>query len=81
MAEDALITKQLSGMNVDNVLDLLTSSFDDDFLDTLVEALRKHLKEDEPKAPVIGVVATRTTPLANEFAPAAAAGAGFQRKV
>jgi hypothetical protein len=50
----ALIPKQLKGMGVDDVLRLLTATFDLHYLDTLSEALQKHLKEEteeEPKAP------------------------------
>jgi hypothetical protein len=47
----ALIPKQLKGMGVDDVLSLLTRTFDLDYLDTLSEALQKHLKEEETKAP------------------------------
>jgi hypothetical protein len=47
----ALIPKQLKGMGVDDVLSLLTRTFDLDYLDTLAEALQKHLKEEETKAP------------------------------
>jgi Protein of unknown function (DUF3102) len=46
----ALIPKQLKHMDVNQVLNLLTHTFDDDYLDTLMEALRKHLKDEEPKA-------------------------------
>jgi Protein of unknown function (DUF3102) len=60
----ALIPKQLRRMDVDDVLRLLTSTFDDDYLDTLMEALRKHLKEEAPPtrpavAPIAGVAVER----------------------
>jgi hypothetical protein len=45
----ALIPKQLRGMGVDDVLRLLTATFDVDYLDTLSEALQKHLKDEEVK--------------------------------
>jgi Protein of unknown function (DUF3102) len=64
----ALIPKQLRGMDVDDVVRLLTATFDVDYLDTLSKALQKHLKEDEPTlttirtpavAPSVGDVAVR----------------------
>ena len=45
----ALIPKQLKGMGVDDVLRLLTATFDLDYLDTLFTALRKHLEKDAPQ--------------------------------
>jgi hypothetical protein len=54
----ALIPKQLRGMGVDDVLRLLTATFDVDYLDTLLEELQKHLKKEteEPiRPPIAGV--------------------------
>jgi DUF3102 family protein len=48
----ALIPKQLRGMGVDDVLRLLTATFDVDYLDTLSEALQKHLKEEDKVPPL-----------------------------
>jgi Protein of unknown function (DUF3102) len=53
----ALIPKQLRGMGVDDVLRLRTATFDLDYLDTLSEALQKHLKEEETK-PSIGTASS-----------------------
>jgi hypothetical protein len=57
----ALIPKQLRGMSVDNVVSLLKATFDLDYLDTLSEALQKHLKDDTERAqgPVAGIVGVR----------------------
>jgi hypothetical protein len=46
-----LFAKQLKHMDVDQVLSLLTRTFDDDYLDTLMEALQKHLTAEAPKPP------------------------------
>ena len=54
----ALIPKQLKGMGVDDVLSLLTRTFDLDYLDTLSEALQKHLKDEEAQVPSVAAAAT-----------------------
>jgi hypothetical protein len=62
------LEKELHPMNVDDVLRLLTSTFDGDFIHTLSEALQKHLEEnapeEEPKAarPLMPGVARVLTP-------------------
>jgi hypothetical protein len=42
------LAKQLEPMGVGDVVKLLTSAFDDDFIDTLSVGLRKHLEENAP---------------------------------
>jgi Protein of unknown function (DUF3102) len=66
----ALIPKQLRGMSVDDVLRLLKATFDVDYLDTLSEALQKHLKEEteekptaQAPAPIAGIGKVQTQQL------------------
>jgi hypothetical protein len=58
----ALIPKQLRGMGVDDVLRLLTATFDVDYLDTLLEELQKHLKKETevPSRPAPPAIAADT---------------------
>jgi len=49
LSAPVLLEKELQPMNVDDVLRLLTDTFDADFLDTLYKAIGKHLEENAPK--------------------------------
>src|SRR6516165_3592569 len=55
----ALIPKQLRGMGVNDVLRLLTASFDADFLDTLYEELGKQLEKSAPVTADVAAAATK----------------------
>lgn len=61
---------KLSGMDVDDVLRLLTASFDDDFLDTLHDELGKQLEKSAPKEEVKApAISTATRPSSQSLCP------------
>jgi len=67
-ADVALIPKQLRGMGVNDVLRLLTASFDADFLDTLYEELGKQLEKSAPVTADVAAAATKAGAATSGFA-------------